>query len=582
MAAATERADKLFTELTDMNTHNKLHPLFAALLLALPSLALAAGPVTPNAGSILQEVQPSLPQAPSSNNTGLTIEGAENANLPATAPFMVHSIRITGNTKIDTVTLHALVADGEGHEQTLNQLQVLAGRITDYYHAHGYPLARAIIPAQRIANGVVTLEVLEASFGKINLDNHSRVNSGLLQDTLSPMQSDAVIEQSTMDNSLLLLSDIPGVSAHATLQPGAQVGTSNLNVVTEPLPMVNGNVGLDNYGNAYTGRVLGSGNLNILNPLRMGDVLSLSAMTSGSDMNYGRVGYETLLNGLGTRVGASFSALHYILGSNLANLDGNGTAETSSAWLKQPIIRSQDDNLYFQMQYDHMALQDNLNSSGGIHDKRHLDNWTGTASGDWRDSVLVGAANTWNAALTNGHVGFDDAAAQESDAGSTQTQGDFTKLDFSYTRLQGIASRDSLYFALSGQVANANLDISQQLVVGGPYTVRAYDMGVLTGDEGVLGTVEWRHDLGSLWGGNWQTVAFVDSENITINRSLWAGAQSAGNNSATLSGAGVGMNWSTQDQWVAKVYVATPIGPDPSQVPNAPSARAWVQIAKGF
>ena len=565
-----------------MKTSLPLRPLVVAFSLALPLFAQAADPVVaPSAGSILQEVQPSLPQAPSSGNTGLTIEGTGHGGLPTTVPFMVSSIRITGNTKIGTATLHALVADGEGKEETLNQLQALAGRITDYYHAHGYPLARAIIPAQRIADGVVTFEVLEAAFGKVNLNNHSRVNNGLLRDTLSPMQSGTVIEQSTMDNSLLLLSDIPGISAHATLQPGAQVGTSDLNVVTEPLPMVNGSVGLDNYGNAYTGRVRGSGNLNILNPLHMGDVLSLSALSSGSDMNYGRVGYETLLNGLGTRVGASFSALHYILGGNLANLDGNGTAEISSAWLKQPIIRSQNDNLYFQLQYDHMALLDNLNSSD-IHDKRHLDNWTGTASGDWRDAVLVGAANTWSVGVTDGQVNFDDPNAQISDAGTTQTQGNFAKLDFSYTRLQGFTSLDSLYVAVSGQLANTNLDISQQLVVGGPYTVRAYDMGVLTGDEGILGTVEWRHDLGGLWNGDWQAVAFVDSESVTINRSLWVGASAAGSNTATLSGAGVGLNWSTQNQWVAKVYVAAPIGADPSQVPNAPSARAWLQIAKGF
>ncbi len=565
-----------------MKTSLPLRPLVVAFSFALPMLAQAADPVVaPSAGSILQEVQPNLPQAPSSGNTGLTIEGTGHGGLPTTVPFMVSSIRITGNTKIDTATLHALVADGEGKEETLNRLQVLAGRITDYYHAHGYPLARAIIPAQRIADGVVTFEVLEAAFGKINLNNHSRVNNGLLQDTLSPMQSGAVIEQSTMDNSLLLLSDIPGISAHATLQPGAQVGTSDLNVVTEPLPMVNGSVGLDNYGNAYTGRVRGSGNLNILNPLHMGDVLSLSALSSGSDMNYGRVGYETLLNGLGTRVGASFSALHYILGGNLANLDGNGTAEISSAWLKQPIIRSQNDNLYFQLQYDHLALLDNLNSSD-IHDKRHLDNWTGTANGDWHDAVLVGAANTWSVGVTDGQVNFDDPNAQISDAGTTQTQGNFAKLDFSYTRLQGFTSLDSLYVAVSGQLANTNLDISQQLVVGGPYTVRAYDMGVLTGDEGILGTVEWRHDLGGLWNGDWQAVAFVDSESVTINRSLWVGASAAGSNTATLSGAGVGLNWSTQNQWVAKVYVAAPIGADPSQVPNAPSARAWLQIAKGF
>ena len=71
--------------------------------------------------------------------------------------------------------------------------------------------------------------------------------------------------------------------------------------------------------------------------------------------------------------------------------------------MKQPIICSEDDNLYFQLQYDHLSLLDNLNSSG-IYNKHHLGNWAGTANGDWRDSVLAGAANTWNVILTDGQV----------------------------------------------------------------------------------------------------------------------------------------------------------------------------------
>ena len=545
-----------------------------AMGVTFPVLVHAAG-TPPSSGSELQEVQPSLPQPPASNKTGLTIDHVQPSALPVTKPFMVRAIRITGNKKVDTATLHALVAEGEGHQETLSQLRQFAGRITDYYHVHGYPLARAVIPAQRIVDGVVTFQVLEAVFGKVGLSNHSRVNTDLLRDTLAPLQSGAVVEQSALDKSLLLLSDIPGVAGHAMLQPGAQVGTSDLNVTADATPMINGNVGLSDYGNAYTGRVLGSGNVNIVNPLHRGDVLSLSGQSSGSDMNYGRVGYETLLNGMGTRVGGAFSALHYILGSNLASLHGNGRAETSSAWARQPIIRSQDDNLYVQLQYDHLALIDSMDSTG-VHDKRQLENWTGIVNGDWRDAIFTGSSNTWSLALTGGQA---SPAATSQDA--TQPQGGFLKLNFSYTRLQQLTGLDSLYMAVSGQLSNTHLDISQQLVVGGPYTVRAYDMGVLTGDEGVLGTIEWRHELGYLWSGALQTVAFADSEHVTIDHNLPTGPVVA-DNTATLSGAGVGMNWVTQSQWVVKVCVAAPVGPGLAQVPNASPVRAWLQIVKGF
>src|SRR5450759_2666562 len=187
-----------------MRPHRTSRPLLAALFVAFaPLAAQAAGPVVPDAGSILQQVQPVTPPTPSSTGTGLTIEREGGAKLPPSAPFEVKAIRISGNTLFDTPTLHALVADAEGKNLTLSQLDELAARITDYYHSHGYPLARAIIPAQAIRDGVVNLEIIEARYGKISLDNRSRVNDPLLQDTLSPLQSGQAIGQTELDHALL-------------------------------------------------------------------------------------------------------------------------------------------------------------------------------------------------------------------------------------------------------------------------------------------------------------------------------------------------------------------------------------------
>jgi hemolysin activation/secretion protein len=151
-------------------------PLLAALLVVFsPLAAQAAAPVIPGAGDILKQNQPVMPPAPSSTGTGLTIEAQGGAKLPSSAPFLVQTIRIAGNTQFDTSTLHALVADVEGKTLTLGELGKVVARITDFYHSHGYPLARAIIPAQGIQDGVVDIEVIEARYGKIRLDNSSRV-----------------------------------------------------------------------------------------------------------------------------------------------------------------------------------------------------------------------------------------------------------------------------------------------------------------------------------------------------------------------------------------------------------------------
>ena len=331
-----------------MAIQHTLKPLLTALL-ALPLTVLAATPSIPDAGSILQQIKPSMPPMPSSAGTGLKIEQPGGATLPETGPFLITAIKISGNTLFDTATLHLLVRDAEGQKLTLAELDKLAARISDYYYAHGYPLTRAIIPAQTIKEGVVEIQVIEARYGRISLDNSSLVNDTLLNATLSPLQSDQLIEQKSLDRSLLLLSDIPGLATSATLLPGEKLATSDLIVAIKPTQPFTGNISLDNDGNQATGRARAGGSINLINPLHHGDVLSASSLSSGSGMNYARVSYETLLNGSGTRIGGAYSALHYILGDTLAALNGHGTAQVGSLWLKHPFMRSRETNLNGQL-----------------------------------------------------------------------------------------------------------------------------------------------------------------------------------------------------------------------------------------
>jgi hemolysin activation/secretion protein len=552
-------------------------PLFVALLAAcVPLAAEAVDPAPPGAGSLLQQVQPPTPPAPLPGGTGLRIETQRGAGLPPGAPFLVQTIRITGNTLFDAATLHALVADAEGKSLTLGQLDELAGRITDYYHSHGYPLARAVIPAQTIEAGVVRLEIIEARYGTIRQENRSRVDDSLLEATLSPLRTGQPIEQSELDHALLLLSDIPGVVAGATLKPGEAVGSSDLLVDIEPASAVSDGAVLDNYGNRYTGRVRAGATVNVIDPLHHGDVFTLNGLSSGSGMSYVRMAYESLLNGHGTRAGAAFSGLRYALGG-LDSLDAHGTARVQSAWAKQPLVRTRSVNLYGQLQYDHLQLRDHIDAST-IRTDRHLDNLTVSVAGDARDEFLSGGVNAWNVGWTAGRVAFDDAAAQLADAGSAGIQGSFSKWQVNAARLQSLSLADGLYLAFSAQWSNRNLDPSQKITAGGTYTVRAYDMGAVSGDAGYLATIEFRHNLGMNAYGLWEAVAFVDSAHLKINHTTWA----AGTNSASLSGAGLGLNWAGPEHWTARFSIARRIGAIPALVASNASLRAWLEVRKGF
>ena len=548
-----------------------LNPLLVALLLVLPSLLVMAQSAAPNAGSMLKQAQPGKTSA-TPVKPGALVDAPANtaAALPSGAPFLVKSIQISGNKKIDTATLHALVEDAEGQSMTIAQLEKVIFRITEYYNSHGFPLARAIIPAQTIEGGVVNIQIIIARYGSVSVANQSKVNDGVLISTLSTLKTDAMIEQADLDRALLLLSDLPGVVVNTTLTPGAAVGTSDLKVTATAAPSITANVITDNYGNSYTGRYRVGGTVNIVDPMNLknSDNLSISALSSGMGMNYARVGYESVINGDGTRLGGSYSALRYVLGGAAASADASGTAQVASLWIKHPLIRSRDANVYAQMQFDGLVLKDKASID---QNDRTLTNLTASVSGDVRDKLLSGAVNTFSLGLTGGNVG--SASASQSAA----LKGNFWKVNASVARLQALGPADSVYASYTGQRASKNLDPSQKMSVGGASTVRAYDTGAVSGDSGDLFTAEYRHDFGSVLMGQLQGIGFIDRANMTINKdSLGEG------NTASLTGAGLGLNWTGANQWSAKTYIATPIFSVPTQVGTTNATRGWLEVGKGF
>lgn len=568
----------------DTNPPRTTVSLIAVLFVAFVSLAAGANdPVSPNAGSILRQVELEIMLDTLPGRTDLKIERKNGAKLPPSVPFSLKTIEITGNTVFDTATLHALVADAEGQQVILTQLAELSGRITDYYQSHNYPLARAIIPAQTIQSGVVRIEVLEANYGERRVNNRSRVDTKLLEATLSTLKNGQAIGQIELDHAVLLISDIPGVLVTATLKSGEAAGTSDLLVTTLPGPAYTGNTMLENYGDGSTGKVVAGTTVNFINPLKHGDILTVSARTSGTGMNYGRVSYESLLDGLGTRLGAAYSQLSYALTGPFESLNAHGTAHVHSVWARNPLVRSgigetfSDVRLHFQIKIAGKQLRDHIDVTSTKTD-RNLDDWTLTLDGNARDGFLSGGVTSWNLGWTSGQVQFNNAAAQLVDANTANTQGNFSKLNLNLSRLQNLNPGNRLKLTFSGQLASTNLDSSQSMGAGGPNAVRAYDTNAVSGDSGHLISIELQHNLDVGFGGQWQAVAFVDSAEVTVNKTPWV----AGTNAAALHGAGLGINVTGENQWNAKAYVAVPIGAQPALVSSTQSVRAWVSLGWNF
>ena len=555
----------------------------------LVTTVYAAGLGLPDVGAILQQVQPQLLPAFSSNGPRLMIEKSDGktSRLLSNETLLLQKIRISNNTIFETPTLLALVEDAQGEKQTLSQLVKLASRITDFYRSHGYPLARTIIPAQTIEEGVVLFQVIEPRYGKITLDNRSEIRDSLLHATLASVKVGQFIEESALDHALLLLSDIAGVVVNPALKPGSENGTSDLLISTTSGPAVMGSVGLDNHGNKYTGQLNVAGALTLINPFHHGDKFDLNMLSAGPGMNFQSAAYESLFGGQGTYLGGSFSSMRYAFKtsyptgaqSSMVFLAGSGNAKVTSLWLKQNLMRSREKNVYALLNVEKTALQDRLDAGESQNYKdRHTEMMNATFFGDFLDPLFLGGNTSWNLRSTFGRLIFEDEKVGASDANTANTSGSFLKLSSNLTHIRDLGNRRELLINFKTQWANRNLDASQKMGAGGPYSVRAYASGAVSGDQGGFVSAELRQFVGSAWGSQWTASAFMDSATLLVNKNTWTD----GENSATLTGAGVGLSWFGPSHFSGSAYFAAPIGIQSSLVGDPRSVQFSLVIQKQF
>ena len=500
-------------------------------------------------------------------------------SAPAEGPFILKKITIIGNESFSDGTLNALLAGAEGTEQDIEQLGKLAARITQFYQRQGYSLVRAIVPAQTISQGNVTIQVIEAKYGQVNMTNTSHVSDGLLSATLAPMQTGTVISDANMYNSLLLMSDIPGLVINSTLSPGAKVGSSDVTLKVADSNSYTANVSVDQHGDAYTGKQRINASVAFNNLAGHGDVLTLSGMSSGSGMNFGRVGYDVLLNGQGTHLGAAYSGLNYRLGSQLSSTQSNGTTQTTSVWVLHPLLLSLDNDVSVQLQYDVNQLKDRIDSAS-IRTDRTKPSFLVTLAGDKSNAHSRGGFSSWRLGLKSGDLRFDDASAERADASSAATSGRFEKITININHLQNVSDRSSVYLTAKGQWANHNLDSSEKLVAGGTSAVRAYNSGALSGDMGYVGSVEYRYYLTQAFEGMLIAGVFYDTARVMVNQAPWQGLTSA--NSAAISGVGTALYWTGPKQMSANFALAVPADSKSSLVSERPKHTVRLQLNKGF
>lgn len=553
--------------------------LQACCLSLLSSQALAQQP--PTAGTILESVKGAPTEA---KPDAQVIEKKPAAEAPASVPLgtttiHVNGYRITGNTVFSEQVLAALLKDYAGKDLTLDGLNDAAEAIKGYYRDHRYFLAQAYIPPQRIGAGMVEIRIIEGKLGKASLrmEKKARLKESVARNYLdAQMPSGSTITEANIEKPLLLINDLPGVIVRSTLKPGAEVGEADLDVViSDEGRRFDGSVQVDNMGNRNSGQNRLTATVNGRNLTGLGDLLTVRGLVAEkSETTLGQLSYTMPVGSYGTKLTGSYSDLTYKLGGDFADQHADGDAQVYSLQVQHPIQRSRNYNLFALGGIDYKTLKDRL-YDGGYVEEHKVNGLFAGFMGDSRDGLFGGALNSFNATASAGHLTIPEGGSNDQYA----TAGDFTKVNYSYSRLQNVVANTSLLLSVNGQQASKNLTSAEKMSLGGPDGVRGHPVGDSPGDDVLLSTLELRRVMPGVnpLGGVFQLSAFYDFGYSRLNHDP---LPSDTGNIRVLKSFGVGANLGKRDNFLFKLDLAFRTG-EHSQDDDSAS-RIWAQAIKWF
>jgi hemolysin activation/secretion protein len=486
--------------------------------------------------------------------------------------------------------LGRLTAPYVGKQRSFEDLVNATAEVTRFLQRDlGYYLGYAYLPEQTPDTGTdggsIRIAVLEGRLDRVVLNwrDGIPVSREVVEAYLARLEPGSVLKVRDVERVVFLVNDLRGMTARFEVRAGTQPGTAALVVTPAPEGVYSGKLEFDANGSKALGAFRLGGLMQMNSPLGRGDGLTANALASTTGgLSFALLGYNTPLGSDGLKIGTSFSAVRYQLDKVLFPLDLKGTASTLNVYGLYPLVRSRNLNLFTLLSLEQKQYTDRQEQVGGLS-KKSVDAVSIGATGDFRDSLLGGGVNTYDANVSSGQVKYP--------AGRNPSLDDderYTKLTYSFNRLQDLVTGRSLvYLSLRGQFAANNLDTTEQFRLGGPDSVRAFDTGEGTGDIGTVASLELRLLPPESWFGRLAremvVSAFVDGGYVQYRyRQRVTADPNTGKNSGVFSGVGLGLSWVRPSDYAVRFSVAKPTSGSTRGGEKLDKVRAYLQAAMLF
>ncbi|WP_169804952.1 ShlB/FhaC/HecB family hemolysin secretion/activation protein [Sphingomonas asaccharolytica] len=402
--------------------------------------------------------------------------------------ILVGAISLSGLTALTPEQFSDVLGDYVGRTLQPADLAMLTDRIAGRARDRGYVFASARIAPQRLAAGVLVVEVDEGRIDRIDLEGS---DNAAVRAALAPLADGKPVTLNELQRHLLIAGDIDGIRIRQTRL--VHDGNRGVLVVRVAQDSASLRVAIRNDGTRPVGPVEIHIEAMISQLVFADDALSVaysSALFEPKELQYARLRYQKRLNSGGTELSLASSWSSVQPGSYLSGYEILGRSWSQSIGLLQPLHRRRRSSIWLTASLE----VNNLTQRRGGRDVRR-DRETLLRAGLYGYDDLFGGRLRFNALVSQGLDLFDatdpgDPLASRSDADGTFTS---ANLWLEWTRTFG--SGFSIRLAGNGQIASQPLLIGEEVALGGRSFLRGYDWSERSGDEGAMGSAELRYDV---------------------------------------------------------------------------------------
>ena len=197
-----------------------------------------------------------------------------------------------------------------GKSKSINELNLIAKKMTKDYQLNDFPLVRVILPKQELKPDSATIffKVIDGFIEKINLKKIPKKQKKAVFRYLRELKDKKNIKNSLLERKLLLAGRVAGLQLNTAFAPGTKEGATIL-VVEAKHKLISGNINFNNTQSEELGRQLGVLQTTINSPFGFGESLTMFGLARPTIKGMKGTGNAVTIRG----GGLSFS---YPLGDN--------------------------------------------------------------------------------------------------------------------------------------------------------------------------------------------------------------------------------------------------------------------------